>query len=191
MPVSLSVTSLAYSRQCFVIQPAYSLAHTNLFLTFISFPRRIVPIRSGMLDSLINTSTQSTLQTQDGSTIFPMHTFIYTVRLPFIECDFSVGQAFEVVFVYFVFPETTGRTLEELAFSKEHLLTPISLQSPKDRSSETPGQRNRVSARSSMAISPLLCSCKTSQGMSNSTQKRSTRKVEGTASEITCQIMCF
>lgn len=30
--------------------------------------------------------------------------------------------AFEVVFVYFMFPETFGRTLEELAFSKSTLL---------------------------------------------------------------------
>lgn len=33
--------------------------------------------------------------------------------------------AFEVVFVYFVFPETFGRTLEELAFSK--LFSPLPL----------------------------------------------------------------
>lgn len=37
--------------------------------------------------------------------------------------------AYEVVFVYFMFPETFGRTLEELSFSKSHFssfyFTPI------------------------------------------------------------------
>lgn len=32
--------------------------------------------------------------------------------------SYCVWVAFEVVFVYFMFPETSGRTLEELAFCK-------------------------------------------------------------------------
>ena len=32
--------------------------------------------------------------------------------------SYCVWNAFQVVFVYFMFPETSGRTLEELAFCK-------------------------------------------------------------------------
>lgn len=34
------------------------------------------------------------------------------------DVSYCVWNAFQVVFVYFMFPETSGRTLEELTFCK-------------------------------------------------------------------------
>lgn len=34
------------------------------------------------------------------------------------DVSYCVWNAFQVVFIYFIFPETSGRTLEELAFCK-------------------------------------------------------------------------
>lgn len=39
--------------------------------------------------------------------------------------SYCAWLAYEVVFVYFMFPETFGRTLEELAFSKSIILVPL------------------------------------------------------------------